>query len=184
MFDDEVFPLARKLSTLLCGDFHAVADSMAHPTEEQKPNVTCWDLLPVKYKYYDFIDCVISKLDEFDSEKQEDWAAVSTDQLEPVVSDYLSSMVTDFVNEYDLALNYIDYACGARHSFGHDFDAAGCSLIEMLDELNPTTLAEVFEAWWNNDRHRMLTLMGCDLELFEKAREFRSVLHYKEFSGS
>lgn len=181
MFDDEVFPLARKLSALLCDDFHAVADSMAHSTEEQKPNVTCWDLLPAKR--IDFVDCVMGKLDEFDSEKQEDWAAVSADQFEPIVSDYLNSMVTDFVNDYDLALNYIDYACGACRSFGHDFDAAGRGLIEMLDELSPTTLAEVFEAWWNNDRHRMLTLMGCNLELFEKAREFRSVLHYKEFSS-
>ena len=180
MFDDEVFPLARKLSALLCGDFHAVADSMAHLTEEQKPRVTCWDLVPAKR--FGFIDCVISKLDEFDSEKQEDWAAVSADQLEPVVSDHLNSMVTDFVNDYDLALNYIDYSCGARRSFGHDFYAAGCSLIELLDELKPITLAEVYEAWWDNDRRRMLTLMRCDLMLFEKAREFRSVLHYREFS--
>lgn len=180
MFDDEVFPLARKLSALLCGDCHAVADSMAHLTEEQKPRVTCWDLVPAKRLC--FIDCVIHKLDGFDTGKQEDWAAVSTDQLEPIVSDYLSSMVTDFVNDYDLALNYIDYSYGARRSFGHDFYAAGCSLIELLDELNPITLAEVFEAWWDNDRRRMLRLMRCDLELFEKAREFRSVLHYKEFS--
>lgn len=180
MFNDEVYPLARKLSALLCGDFHAVADSMAHLTEEQKPRVTCWDLVPAKR--YDFICSVINKLDEFDTAKQEDWAAVSADQLEPVVSDHLSSMVADFVNDYDLALNYIDYSCGARRSFGHDFYAAGCSLIELLDELNPIRLAEVYEAWWNDDRHRMLTLMGCDLKLFEKAREFRSVLHYKEFS--
>lgn len=180
MFDNEVFPLARKLSALLCDDFHAVADGMAHLTEEQKPRVTCWDLVPAKR--IDFVNCVIRKLNKFDTEKQKDWAAISADQLEPIVSDYLSSMVTDFVNDYDLALNYIDYACGACRSFGHDFSAAGCSLIEMLDELNPTTLAEVFEAWWDNDHRRMLTLMRCDLELFEKAREFRSVLHYKEFS--
>ena len=85
------------------------------------------------------------------------------------------------VNDYDLALNYMDYTFGARRSFGHDFYAAGRGLIELLDELNPITLADIFEAWWKNDRRRMLKLLRCDLELFEKARDFRSVLHYKEF---
>ena len=180
MFKDEVFP-ARKLSALLCDDFHVVANGMAHLTEEQKQRVTCWDLVPAER--YDLTCLVIDQLDKFDFAKQDDWAAVSTAQLKPVVNDLLCRMVTDFVNDYDLALNYIDYACGARRSFGHDFYAAGSSLIELLDELNPITIAEVFEAWWDNDRRRMLTLMRCDLELFEKAREFRSVLHYKEFSS-